>query len=247
MEQEALWRAYQKSKDPQAKEKLILQYLPLVRFLAGRLGGGLPAHFDREDLVSYGILGLLEAIDRYDQQRGVKFETYARARIRGAMLDNLRRAYPFPRSLEEKLRKLMNVSERLEQVYGPGVTEEKLAAELKISVEELQSLWAYLHYFATVSLEEFLAPGGKEKAGTLPDQKSPDPSAVYEEKELQAHLEAALGELLPKDQLVLALYYQEELTLKEIGAVLGVSESRACQLRTRALLRLRAKLKERGY
>lgn len=250
VEVDALWQAYRNTSNHELRQKLITLYLPLVRMAAGRLRVKLPPHLDREDLASFGLFGLFDAIEKYDPARGVKFETYASQRIRGAILDELRQASWAPRSVTDKLRRVNQAYARLEQEFGPDVPDELVAKEAGISPEELGELWAQTNYLTTLSLEEFLLGGDAENSPqmseAIADDSSPDPEAAYTEKELREALALAVESLPEKDRLVLSLYYHEGLTLKEIGRVLEVSESRVCQLHARALARLRQKLLDFG-
>ncbi|MGB9885504.1 MAG: sigma-70 family RNA polymerase sigma factor [Moorellales bacterium] len=245
---ERLWDRYLRNRDPETRRELVLAYLPLVKYLAARLKVRPQTGLTQEDLEAYGVVGLLEALERYDRGRGAGFETFARRRIQGAMLDALRRQQWVPRSVRERLQQVGSAVRALEQEKGEAVTDEQLAAYLGWSVAEVQEVWLEAHEAALTSLEEVLFSGeGEPPARPVADPESPDPVKAYEEKELRALLARALTELGETDRLVLSLYYYEGLTLKEIGQVLGVSESRACQLRGRALVRLRARIKEWGY
>ncbi|TDA69401.1 MAG: FliA/WhiG family RNA polymerase sigma factor [Clostridia bacterium] len=233
--------------DLAAREELILKNLPLVRYIAGRMGTRLPPVMDFEDLVAAGVLGLIEAVDRYDWRRGVKFETFASTRIRGAMLDALRAAGWAPRSLVQRLRQVAAAQARLEQGQGGMVTDAQLASALGISADELNRVYEQAHQVSLVSLEEFLADDVHRLGENVADPESPDPVTILEEQELRRSLARALASMEEQDRLVLTLYYFEKLTLKEIGQILGVSESRVCQLRGRAVIRLRAAMASRGW
>ncbi|MBE3572667.1 MAG: FliA/WhiG family RNA polymerase sigma factor [Moorella humiferrea] len=239
----AVWQAYLDRRDEDRRRELVLKYLPLVKQQVGRLVVKPPRHLDQEDLLGYGIVGLMEAIDRYDPSRGVSFEYFAAMRIRGAILDALRRSHWAPRTLVERLRRVSSVYRRLEQVQGSYVKDEAVAAAAGISVEELHDLLERGSQMAILSLEDFLFDREGEEGATrgemLADPFSPDPAGRYEQKELRRALIEGLKALNEKDRLVLTLYYYEGLTLKEIGKILGVSESRACQLHGRAILNLR--------
>lgn len=224
-------------------------YLPLVKYIVGRLQVKLPPFMDQEDLISSGILGLLDAIKKYDPSRGIKFETYATPRIRGAVLDAVRKANWAPRSTYDRLRAYNQTLQKLEQKYGREVTDQEVAAEMAVSPEEINKLLFDANALATESLENFLLAsddGNLTLGETIEDQTSADPEQEFVEKEFKETLAKAIEHLNEKDRLLLNLYYYEGLTLKEIGQVLEISESRVCQLHARALTRLRGKLKEYG-
>jgi RNA polymerase sigma factor for flagellar operon FliA len=240
----ALWRAYGEHRDAALRERLVLHYAPLVKYVAGRLGTGLPAHVDAGDLVQSGIFGLVDAIDRFEPERGLKFETYAMQRIRGAILDDLRAQDWVPRSVRSRAREVERALERLEARLLRTASDAEVADELGLSVSDLRDLYAQLQLTSVVALDELVAVGrgGMSLAETLPDDSMPDPGAVMDGVENRRLLAQAVSQLIERDRLVVTLYYFENLTLAEIGEVLGVTESRVCQLHTRAVLRLRAKL-----
>ncbi len=244
-----LWKEYRKSNSEAVRQELLERYLPLVRNVVSRLTLKLPCHMDNEDLVGYGIFGLIDAIEKFDPSREVKFETYASRRIRGAILDEVRKSFWAPRSVTDKIKQVSRAYEKLEQKQGEEpISEETVAAETGLQVKEVQQTLWDASYLSTVSLEQFLL--NDEDNSDLPlfekiaDRNSPDPAQVLVRKELKEALSRAINFLGKRDKLILALYYYEELTLKEIGKVLDISESRVSQLRGRALLRLRSKLKE---
>jgi RNA polymerase sigma factor for flagellar operon FliA len=225
---------YQETKDQTVYGKLVSHYLPLVRFHTSKLAAGLPVHVSREDLMQSGILGLLEALQRYDSKRGIKFETYASQRIRGAMLDELRRLCWLPRSLVRQMRSMDRTTQSLASSLGREPSDEELAAEMGITLSELQKTVKQAHKSTLISLDEKLSvpvPCSNAEGGTL------DRLLAEEEKEILANAIESLDE---RYRVILALYYQEKLKLKEIGVVLGISESRVCQLHTRAVDKLRA-------
>lgn len=228
-----LWHKYRETKDATSQNELVSAYLPLVRLQAGRLALALPPQVSRDDLLQSGVLGLLEALQRYDPAKGVKFETYAALRIRGAMLDELRRNCWLPRSLVRQMREMDKALSVLTSKLGREPTEEELAAEIGLKPETLHKVAAEINCASFLSLEEllFFPENGDTEAAPL------ESVLAGEEK---AWLAGAVDRLPERQRLVLALYYQEELTLKEIGLVLGVSESRVCQLHAQALARLRA-------
>lgn len=242
---ELLWNAYEKDKDDTVYNELINSYLPLVRFIVSRLNFKLPNHLEQEDLVSYGIFGLMDAVKKFDWTRGVKFETYASQRIRGAVVDALRREQWAPRSVTDRFKALQRAYQKLENEGVSDVSEKQLAKEMQISVKTLREIMAEFSQLSVVSLDEVLH--GQEidnisRGDTLADPQSPNPVARVLEDEYRDYLAAAIDELPEKDRLVISLYYYEELTLREIGLILEVSESRVSQLHARALMRLREKL-----
>ncbi len=242
----ALWQAYGQDRDPRLRARLVLHYAPLVKYVAGRVGTGLPAHVDIADLVQSGVFGLWDAIDRFEPERGLKFETYAMQRIRGAILDELRAQDWVPRSVRSRAREVERALERVESRLQRSPTDAEGAAELGITVAELRGLYAQLQLTSVVALDELLAVGrgGTSLAETLPDDKVDEPGEVLDSVESMRLLAEAVSQLTDRDRVVVSLYYFENLTLAEIGRVLGVTESRVCQLHTRAVLRLRSKLLE---
>ena len=240
----ALWRAYGERRDPALRERLVLHYAPLVKYVAGRVGTGLPAHVDVGDLVQSGIFGLVDAIDRFEPERGLKFETYAMQRIRGGILDDLRAQDWVPRSVRSRAREVERALERLEARLLRTASDAEVADELGLSVSDLRDLYAQLQLTSVVALDELVTVGrgGTSLAETLPDDSMPDPGAVMDGVESRRLLAQAVSQLVERDRVVVTLYYFENLTLAEIGKVLGVTESRVCQLHTRAVLRLRTKL-----
>ena len=240
----ALWRAYGERRDPALRERLVLHYAPLVKYVAGRVGTGLPAHVDAGDLVQSGIFGLVDAIDRFEPERGLKFETYAMQRIRGGILDDLRAQDWVPRSVRSRAREVERALERLEARLLRTASDAEVANELGLSVSDLRDFYAQLQLTSVVALDELVTVGrgGTSLAETLPDDSMPDPGAVMDGVESRRLLAQAVSQLVERDRVVVTLYYFENLTLAEIGKVLGVTESRVCQLHTRAVLRLRTKL-----
>ncbi|MGH3802992.1 MAG: FliA/WhiG family RNA polymerase sigma factor [Pseudonocardiaceae bacterium] len=240
----ALWQAYGKDRDATLRDRLVLHYAPLVKYVAGRMGTGLPAHVDIADLAQSGVFGLWDAIDRYEPERGLKFEIYAMQRIRGAILDELRAQDWVPRSVRGRARDVERALERLESRLQRSASDAEVATELGITVVELQELYAQLQLTSVVALDELIAVGcgGISLAETLPDDKADDPGAVLDSVESRRLLAEAISQLTDRDRVVVSLYYFENLTLAEIGRVLGVTESRVCQLHTRAVLRLRSKM-----
>lgn len=246
----ALWHTYGQSHEQALRDRLVLHYAPLVKYVAGRVGTGLPAHVDVADLIQSGIFGLVDAIEKFEPERGLKFETYAMQRIRGAILDDLRSQDWVPRSVRSRARDVERALERLGARLQRTPTDRELAAELKIGLAELRELYAQLQLTSVVALDELIAAGrsaggaGASLAESLPDEGAEDPIATLVDQDSRRQLADAIAQLAERDRVVVTLYYFENLTLAEIGKVLGVTESRVCQLHTRAVLRLRTKLNE---
>ena len=242
-----LWRIYVKGKNPIVKEKLLIKYLPLVKYVVGRMILTLPNSVNYDDLISAGTMGLLAAIDRFDIKMGVKFETYVVPRIRGSILDELRALDWVPRSVRSKAKRLEKAIVNIESQLGRMATADEIAKELEMDMEEYEIMLSKVSDHAMMSLDrEFYE--SNDANGTLYDLvqnvKSEDPIKQMEEDELQQILVDYLNDLPENEKLVLALYYYEDLTLKEIGTVMQVSESRVSQIHTKAVKRLRQKLKE---
>jgi RNA polymerase sigma factor for flagellar operon FliA len=242
----ALWRAYGSERAQPLRDRLMLHYAPLVKYVAGRVGTGLPAHIDIADLVQSGIFGLVDAIEKFEPERGLKFETYAMQRIRGAILDELRSQDWVPRSIRGRARDVERALERLGNQLQRTPTDVELAAELQIGVHDLRDLYAQFQLTSVVALDELTVGGAgtMSLAEMLPDDTADDPVAKLVDQDNRRQLAEAIAQLAERDRIVVTLYYFENLTLAEIGRVLGVTESRVCQLHTRAVLRLRTKLVE---
>src|SRR5690242_9393803 len=245
---QTLWRQYRVNRGDKAmRDRLILTYAPLVKYVAGRLGSGLPAHVDDEDLVSYGLLGLIGAIERYDPERDVKFETYAIARIRGAIIDELRALDWVPRSVRSRARDIERAIGELEAKLGRVPTDEEIAGKLGITTDELDESLSEISRSSIAALDELWTIGGSggdqvALIDTIEDTEAPDPQGALSQTELREAIADAIARLPEREKLVVTLYYYEELTLREIGEVLGVTESRVSQLHTKAILRLKARL-----
>ncbi len=244
-----LWIEYKRSGDRSIRDQLIVLYSPLVKYVAARVAVGLPQHVDGADLVSYGIIGLIDAIDRYEPSRKVKFETYAIPRIRGAIIDELRAIDWVPRSVCSKARAVEQAYAALESSLLRTPTDAEVAAELGISEKELQEILRQISFVGVAALDEVLSVGGERGdratlGDTVPDATE-GPAAVFEDKESKEILTQAIKLLGERERTVLSLYYYEALTLAEIGQILGVTESRVCQIHTKAVLQLRARLSER--
>ncbi len=244
-----VWRRYKERNDPQARDELILAYSPLVKYVAGRMSSGLPPHIEEADLVSYGLLGLISALERFDPSRHVKFETYAIARIKGSILDELRALDWVPRSVRSWARKVEAAVTSLENRLGRAPSDEEVAAELGVQVEEFQEILNQISCSTLVALDEFwdTTASGQEKAAlieTIEDKEARDPLQEFRTRALRETLADAIRRLPERERIVIGLYYYEGLTLKEIGEILGVTESRVSQLHTKAILRLRGRIKE---
>ena len=242
-----LWRDYKATSETSLRERLILHYSPLVKYVAGRVGVGLPPNIEQADLVSYGIFGLIDAIDKFDLDRAIKFETYAISRIRGAIIDELRAIDWIPRSVRYKAREVEKAYARLEADLHRTPTEAEVAAEMGIPLEDLHQIFSQVSFVNVVALDELLSVGGEKGdklslVDTLEDTKAEDPVLAFESEETKYLLAKAINMLPEREKIVVTLYYYEGLTLAEIGQVLGVTESRICQMHTKAVLQLRGKL-----
>jgi len=244
----ALWARYKETDDAKARDELILNYSPLVKYVAGRLASSLPQMVDTADLISYGVFGLIDAIEKFDPDRAIKFETYAIARIKGAIIDELRAMDWVPRSVRSRAREIEAAHVALENELKRVPTDQEVADRMGITLKEFQDILTKLSYTSVVSFEELWVGGdrednnGQSAIGSIKDDTADDPVAVFESAEIKEILAGAIDRLPDREKTVVALYYYEGLTLKEIGQVLGVTESRVSQLHTKAVLRLRARL-----
>lgn len=239
-----LLEEYGKIKSPEAREKIILEYAPLVKVVAGRLSMYLGYNVEYEDLVSYGIFGLIDAIDKFDCFKEVKFETYASLRIRGAILDQIRKMDWIPRTIRQKQKKIENVIQTIEQTTGRAATDEEIAVGLGISGDEYLEWQSQMKITGLVSLNEYMEQGSdvSQDHSRRTSARFEAPEEHVEKEELTKVLGEALELLTEKEQKVITLYYYEELTLKEISNILEVSESRVSQLHTRALQKMKTKM-----
>jgi RNA polymerase sigma factor FliA len=242
-----LWEGYKTHGDAAIRERLILHYTPLVKYVAGRVGVGLPQNIEQADLVSYGIFGLIDAIEKFDLERAIKFETYAISRIRGAIIDELRALDWIPRSIRSKAREVERAYATLEGDLHRTPSEAEVADHLGIALGDLHHIFSQVSYVNVVALDEMLSVGGEKGdkltlGDTLEDQRAEDPVLAFEGEETKFLLAGAINQLPEREKIVVTLYYYEGLTLAEIGKVLGVTESRICQMHTKAVLQLRAKL-----
>ena len=241
-ERTAVWEEYIKTRSPKLREKLIIEYVPLVKVVAGRMGMYLGYTVEYDDLTGYGIFGLIDAIDKFELTKGVKFETYASLRIRGSILDQIRKLDWIPRTLRQKQKKLDTAASHPERVLGRTPTSEELAEELQVSLEELDAMVNQTQVANLVSLDEYLEQGSEVKAEEGNKAAFLQPEQVVERQDLKRLLAEAINELTEKEQKVIALYYYEEMTLKEISSILEVSESRVSQLHTKSLRKMKEKL-----
>ena len=246
---DVVWTEFKQTADRSARERLILHYAPLVTMVAGRVGAGLPSTVEQADLVSYGMFGLIDAIEKYETDRAVKFETYASARIRGAIIDELRAIDWIPRSVRTKARAVDRAFSELEGELRRPPSENEVANRLEIGVGELRSTFTQLSTVNVAALDELVGSGPDRASSmslldTLEDPGASDPAAFIEVQETKVLLARAIERLGEREKIVLVLYYYESMTLAEIGKVLGVTESRISQMHTAAMLRLRATLQE---
>ncbi len=245
-----LWRRYKDEGDSGARERLVVAYSPMVKFVAGRLGAGLPSHVEDSDLISYGLMGLIGAIERFEPERGIKFETFAMTRIRGAIIDELRSLDWVPRSVRARAREIETAQAKLEHELQRAPTEAELAKKLGCSEEELQGSLLEIANSSVYALDELwaISDSSGDKVSlldTIPDSEAADPQKALDSGEVKERLTEAIGTLPEREQVVIALYYYENLTLREIGDVLDVTESRVSQLHTKAVMRLKTQMLER--
>jgi RNA polymerase sigma factor for flagellar operon FliA len=237
-----LWKQYSLTKDPAVREKLIIEYSYLIKFIAGRLNIYFGSNVEYDDLVGFGVFGLIDAIDKFDIRKGVKFETYASLRIRGSIIDSIREMDWVPRSLRQKNKELEKIYAEMENELGHAATDKEVADKLGISLDDFYKLINDVNVSSMVSLEEFLEQNYEIGVDVPNASKDDRPERHIEKIELKEILGDAIDKLPEKEKTVVSLYYFDELTLKEISAIMKVSESRISQLHTKAILRLRGKL-----
>ena len=242
VEREKLWGEYQKKPSAELREKIIIEYAPLVKVVAGRLSMYLGYNVEYEDLVSYGVFGLIDAIDKFDLNKDVKFETYASLRIRGSILDQIRKMDWIPRTVRQKRKKIEEAIRQIETQTGRNATDEEIAKELGIEETELNEWLVQLNVTNVVSLNEFVEQGGEPVMDARNNSHFAQPEESIQEEELKKVLRESMDLLTEKEQKVILLYYYEDLTLKEISNILEVSESRVSQLHTKALAKMRKKM-----
>lgn len=241
-EKKKLWDKYIKTKSQEIREQLILEYVNLVNLVAGRMGMYLGYTVEYDDLVGYGIFGLIDAIDKFDLEKQVKFETYASLRIRGAILDQIRKMDWIPRTLRQRQRQMDHACMKLESELGRPASDEEIANELDVSVEEYNGWKNEAQFMNLVSLDDYLEQGGDGRMEVAGSRRFDHPEQAVEKKELKKMLAEALESLTEKECSVITLYYYEDMTLKEISQVLSVSESRVSQLHTKALRKIKEQL-----
>jgi RNA polymerase sigma factor for flagellar operon FliA len=242
-----LWREFKSTASPSARERLILHYAPLVKYVAGRVATGLPATVEQADLVSYGMFGLIDALDKFDLERAIKFETYAIPRIKGAIIDELRAMDWVPRSVRFKAREMDKAMAELESKLKRAPTEVEMAKHLGLTVGELHDTITQISFVSVMALDEVVAVGDDRSEGvTLLDTLADagDPTSGLEGQETRGMLAAAINSLSEREKIVVTLYYFEGMTLAEIGEILGVTESRVCQIHTKSVGLLRGHLVE---
>jgi len=237
-----VWMEYSKTKKNELREQLIIEYSQLVKLVAGRLSMYLGYNVDYDDLVGYGIFGLIDAIDKFDYGKNVKFETYASLRIRGSILDQIRKMDWIPRSLRQKQKKIDAATSKIESTHGRLATDEELAEELEISIEEFNNWQGQAKSTNLISLDEYTESGSEVKTDSLNNSPFEMPEDVIEKQELKLKIMESLDTLTEKEKSVILFYYYEEMTLKEISYVLEVSESRISQLHTKALIKMKSRL-----
>ena len=242
-----LWRRYKDDRDEKARERLVLAYAPLVKYVAGRMSSGLPSHVEESDLISYGLLGLISAIERFEPEREIKFETFAITRIKGSIIDELRSLDWVPRSVRARARQIEKTNATLEHKLRRAPTDQEMAEALEVTVDEFQESLVRISNSSVVALDELWtvsdASGDQVSLlDTIQDPQALDPAMEMDTTEMKDRLPDAIARLPEREKLVVALYYYENLTLREIGEVLGVTESRVSQLHTKAVLRLKSRL-----
>ncbi len=244
--EEELWKLYRRTQDRKIRDYFVRQYAPLVKYVAGKIALGMPQNVEFDDLVGFGVFGLFDAIDKFDPGKHVKFKTYAVTRIRGAIFDELRTIDWVPRSVRQKAREVEDAVRRLEASLGRSATDEEIASAMAMDLKDFQQMMLKISGTSMLSLHDIWYTGeDNDKISIAESIESPsslNPDTIVEKEEIKRVIVAAIKELPEKEKKVLVLYYYEDLTLKEIGEVLAVTESRVSQLHTKAILRLRAKL-----
>lgn len=242
MKLDEVWIRYKKTKDEELKKELIVEYLPLVKIISGRMYNFYGGNIEYDDLLGYGVFGLIDAIDKFELKRDLKFETYAQIRIRGAMIDNLRKLDWIPRRIRKKAKDMELTISRLENKYGRSVTNEEIAKELGLDLREVENTLSEISVSTVVSLEDTISQ--REDMSFSSEEKTPE--QVLEATEVKKILAQNIDKLREKEKLVISMYYFDELTYKEIGRVLELSESRISQIHSKAILSLKNSLNKAG-
>lgn len=231
------------------REQIVKKYIPLVKYIASRVIIGKSKYIEFEDLIGYGMVGLMDALNKFDESKGMKFSTYASIRIRGSMIDEIRKNSPISKGAMDKLNRYNNAVETLQKRNLKEPSSKEIAEELGVDITSVGEIENFINYISIVSLEDLIFSEDDDMLlmGTIEDEKSPNPEKALEEQEQVEYLTRALDLLNEKDNTVLSLYYYERMTLKEIGKVLGVSESRVCQLHSRAIIHLRKMMSKLKY
>ncbi|MEL7155038.1 MAG: RNA polymerase sigma factor WhiG [Actinomycetota bacterium] len=240
----SVWASFKEHGYQADRDQLIVYYAPLVKYVASRVAAGLPQSVDQADLVSYGMFGLIDAITKFDPERGYKFETYAISRVKGAILDELRSIDWVPRSVRSKAKSVERAMSKLESHLHRAPTDVEIADELDMSIDQLNGIYSQISSVGLVALDEMLSLNSGESltlGDTLADREE-GPGGVFEQVEVRQMLAQAINRMSEREKIVLTLYYYESLTLAEIGRVLGVTESRVCQIHTKAVLSLKSRL-----
>lgn len=240
-----IWKEYKISGDRQLRDYLINNYAQLVNYVAQNISNGLPSNVDKDDLASYGTFGLIDAIEKFDPERGFKFETYAIARIKGSIYDELRSIDWVPRSVRSKAKAYEKAVQKLETELLRAPTDAEIAEELDLTVDQLRHLTGQISHTGTVALDEMISSNDKTDSMSVGDTIADDgisPLVSYEIEEIRNALVNVIDELTEREKIVLSLYYYENLTLAEVGSILGVTESRVCQIHTKAVTHLRSGL-----
>ena len=231
------------------REQIVKKYLPLVKYIASRVIIGKNKYVEFDDLLSYGMIGLMDSINKFDETREIKFSTYASIRIRGAMIDELRKNSPISKGAMDKLNRYNQAVDSFQKEFLREPSDVEIAASLNITLGEMGEIEGYINYLSVVSLEDLIFSEDDDMplSSTIRDDNSPNPERALEEKEELEYLGKAIKTLNERDNLLLSLYYYERLTLKEIGRILEVSESRVCQIHSRALIHLRKAMSNLKY
>ncbi len=241
VDREELWEEYSSNKTPELREKIIVEYAPLVKLVAGKLEMYLGKNVEFDDLCGYGVFGLIDAVDKFDNAKGVKFETYASLRIRGEILDQIRKMDWIPRSVRQKQKLIDNAMKKIEAETGHIATDDEISEELGISIDEFYDMQNETKMTNLISLDEYMEQG-EVKVEPKADKDYMQPEKVVEKEELKRILLEVIETLTEKEKMVITFYYYEELTLKEISQVMDVSESRVSQLHSKALMKMKQRL-----